>query len=187
MKRRGVKALLTKVDPLQIYLQANSFCRAFQLLAKTDDPNVLPMIGTPVMVISAFASELFLKCLICLEAGKSPHRHHLKPLFDRLPKHIQDRVEELWNQIVVPLRKPLFDAAERESGRPVPRDFRSALKAGNNAFGDIRYSYEPEQAKKVAFYIGDLPLLLRTVTWELKPEWRELPVKEQLVATMWPQ
>jgi hypothetical protein len=163
-----------KTDPVQIYLHGNSFCEAYKMLSRTsNDPALMMSVGTPVMVMSAFSSELFLKCLICLETGKSSYGHHLKELFDQLSVPIKESIEQLWDQTVVPLRKPLWLAAE-EQKVPIPRDLRSALAAGNDAFQTMRYCYEPDQAKKICFVLTDLPLVLKTVILQIKPEWRHV-------------
>ncbi len=52
-------------------------------------------------------------------------------------------------------------------------DLRANLAAGNDAFRQMRYSYEPEQAKKIRFFLTDLPMVLRVVILEMRPEWRD--------------
>ena len=175
MPRKGSENTVQHAEAVQIFLHGNSFCEGFKVLSSAAaDPGVMMMVGTPVMVLSAFASEIFLKCLFCMETGKASRGHHLKHLFDRLSKSTQHRIVERWDGTVVPLRKPLWDAAQRGSKLEVPRDFHSALKAGNNAFSQMRYSYEPDRAKQISFFLADLPLVLRYVILELMPEWRHV-------------
>jgi HEPN domain-containing protein len=48
------------------------------------------------MVLS---SELYLKCLICIETGKSPPKgHDLKALFLRLDLPTRKYIEDLWDE-----------------------------------------------------------------------------------------
>ena len=60
----------SKLDPLQIFRQGHALCEAFKRLSKAaaTDAQIIP-VSTPAMVMSAFSSELFLKCLICLDTG----------------------------------------------------------------------------------------------------------------------
>jgi hypothetical protein len=168
---------MSKLDPLQIFRQGHAFCEAFKRLSKAadTDAHIIP-VSTPAMVMSAFASELLLKCLICLDTGNVPPRHELRKLFDRLPKVNQDRIEQLWNLTVVPLRKAGWETARgRLSDAIVSGDLRANLSAGNDAFRQMRYIYEPQQAKQICFFLYDLPKVLRFVILERKPESSSAP------------
>lgn len=81
------KAPLTNIDPLQIFMHALGFHVAENALGSlTLAPNTQlgAQVVQPTMVLSAFTTELFLKCLICLETNLTPQGHHLFELFEQL-------------------------------------------------------------------------------------------------------
>jgi HEPN domain-containing protein len=67
----------------------------------------LALIAHPSMVLSVFATELYFKTLLCLEAGKVPKTHNLKSLFDGLLPETRKALEELW---ATEIKKPHSDA-----------------------------------------------------------------------------
>lgn len=67
------------IDPTKIWLHANGFYTACQILIEIDvdsNPDTAAEIGHAVVALSALNSELFFKCLICIETGAVPHGHH---------------------------------------------------------------------------------------------------------------
>lgn len=54
------------------------------------------VIAPPTMVLSAFAAELFLKCLLVLEGGTILSTHRLDVLFKRVSHKRQRKIQELW-------------------------------------------------------------------------------------------
>jgi hypothetical protein len=100
------------------------------------------------MVLSAFASELYLKCLLCLETGRAHRSHHLRNLFDKLQPTTQERLKALWE---VESNKParqrvLAHIRSLPGGERVKDDLPSVLQLGANAFQEIRYLYEMEKS-----------------------------------------
>jgi hypothetical protein len=50
------------------------------------------------MVLSAFASELLLKCPLIIETGEAPDNiHELHTLFGKLKHKTKRRIEEIWD------------------------------------------------------------------------------------------
>jgi HEPN domain-containing protein len=49
-------------------------------------------------VLCAFAAELYLKCLLCIETGDASSAHNLKALFRDLNHTTRNRIETLWNE-----------------------------------------------------------------------------------------
>ena len=76
------------VDPEKIFLHAVAFHYAWKIL-RTE------MMKGPGM-LSAFTSELLLKCISCIEKGHSPRQHDLKVLFDMLIVQTRRRQMELY-------------------------------------------------------------------------------------------
>jgi hypothetical protein len=123
----------------------------------------------PVIVLSAFTTELFLKCLIRIEAASAmPRTHDLKELFDQLSAATRTRLQNLWDSDVATRRSKRWNELEK-FGLKMPRDLPSALAKGSNAFDRIRYSYEGN-TENLHYYLEDLPALLERVILEMKPE-----------------
>jgi hypothetical protein len=131
----------SKLDPLKIYMNAERFRLADNYLRSSANPDIefRQIIGLPALVICAFAAELYLKCLLCIETGNAPATHNLKALFRDLGHTTRFRVENLWKERL-PLQAGTFEIMERVTGRAPPRDFASALDAGAQAFVDLRQS-----------------------------------------------
>jgi hypothetical protein len=125
-------------------------------------------LAEPVVVLGALTTELFLKCLSCIETGEVSRGHDLKALFDELSAETRARIEHAWESEIVPLRSEEWERVEA-FGLPMPRDLRSALAKGSEAFQRIRYSYEGN-TDGVHFYVSDLPALLERYILEIKPE-----------------
>ncbi len=83
------------IDPLSIYMHAIGFHTAENSLGNlTLGPNAQlgAQVVRPAMVISALTSELFLKCLVCLETTRTPKGHHLFELFQLLTPGTRSRI-----------------------------------------------------------------------------------------------
>jgi hypothetical protein len=115
------------------------------------------------MVLSAFAAELFLKCLLVLETGAAQPTHRLDVLFKRVSHKRQRKIQELWEADCRPKLMPLCRALN------LPSDLSNALVKCGSAFENLRYYYE--QPDKVAYYIGDFAWILMRVIVEIEPEW----------------
>jgi hypothetical protein len=86
----------TNLDPRKIFVHATKFHEADHRLRNTvppDRPEDVPKIAHPAMVLSAFASELYLKCLLCIEKGSAPEEHNLKKLFNGLQLEPEDALK----------------------------------------------------------------------------------------------
>lgn len=173
------KPHLKGIDPLQIYMHALGFHVAEDALGRlTLNPNtqLAGQVVQPNMVLSALTSELFLKCLVCIETTLTPKGHHLFELFKLLTPEIRAKITHLWDTHIIPARKAMWDAIDQHQdnkGFKISRDLPNALLASSRAFETIRYNYEPECAES-EFNIGDLPRILRRVILQLKPEWAGL-------------
>jgi hypothetical protein len=160
------------IDALKIYMNAESYRIADHILRVEGqkDPNLMAVISGPHMVLSAFASELYFKCLACLETGNVPHTHNLKALFRDLSVLSRNRIEQLWNAHA-PGLEPLWQHMEQSLGKKISRDFQVLLDKSSNAFTELRYAHEEP---KSSFLVGDLPPMIRTVILERRPMWATL-------------
>lgn len=174
MRRQPLKG----IDPLKVFMHARGFHLAESYLANIDfnqNPQLALEIGQAQITLSALNSELFFKCLICLETGLVPPGHMLDELFDQLSQETQEKIEHIWASEIVPLRNEMWEKMESSvgGGQTLSRDFRDAIRAGSRAFEEVRYSYEPN-GESTTFYISDLPRLLWRVIVEKRPEWKNL-------------
>ena len=96
------------------------FMVADERLRTTTDQSVMTYVMAPALVLSAFASETFLKCLIALETGHAPDGHNLKNLFQMLRHPTQRRIEELWDEYV-PTQAAFWDVTDKLAPPPSPR------------------------------------------------------------------
>jgi hypothetical protein len=175
---RPMKKPQPKLDPQQIYLQGCRFQFASERLrdAKHLQPGDFELVAHPSLMLSAFASELYLKCLICIETGNAPDAEHsLKKLFQQVNRRHQSQIEGGWDVL---MQKPdmvrtLAQIEARWHGVKVPRDLAWALDAGSHGFVQIRYIYEPKGAQ-TKFLLVDFPQILRAVILQVKPGWKSL-------------
>lgn len=161
-----------KIDPLKIYMNAERYRIADRVLRIEGhkDPNLMIAIGAPHMVLSAFASELYLKCLLCLETGNVPQTHNLKALFRDLKPETKAKIEHLWNAHAPELEE-LWLTMERTTGNTIPRDLSALLDMSGKAFTELRYAHEDEHT---SFLVGDLPPMLQRIILEQNPAWATL-------------
>jgi HEPN domain-containing protein len=114
----------------------------------------------PGMVISTFASELLLKCLLILEGKAPPDKHNLKTLFDLLDPAHKAQIETMWDADQAK-RKAHLDEQERKMGVTIPRGLTTALSDCQDAFVLLRYLYEDPM--KASYYITFFPHIVRDV------------------------
>jgi hypothetical protein len=127
-----------------------------------------PQILVPAIALSAFASELFLKCLIAIETNANPPKgHDLSDFFKHLTPLTRGRLTQMWGSHAAG-QKALWDASDKMTGQKCPRDLPSALELGKDSFEAMRYLYEKQQ---FVFNFHDLPHMLERRVLELRPEW----------------
>jgi len=165
MSKSGGRQVAAKTNARDIFNHACRFLGADQLLRKVGAPGSgwELTVAPPTMVLSAFAAELFLKCLLVLETGAAQPTHRLDVLFKRVSHKRQRKIQELWEADCRPKLMPLCRALN------LPSDLSNALVKCGSAFENLRYYYE--QPDKVAYYIGDFAWILMRVIVEIEPEW----------------
>jgi hypothetical protein len=96
MKRKPPRPV---ADPLQVFNHGCRFLGTDQALRRVFGGSDWALtIAPPTMVLSAFASELFLKCLLILETNEAPENIHLlHVLYRRVSHKRRRRIEELWD------------------------------------------------------------------------------------------
>jgi HEPN domain-containing protein len=164
MSSKSKSAQQPPPDAKAVYDHARRFVKTDELLRALakKNPQVRVWCQSPSMVISTFASELMLKCLLILE-NKNPSRdHNLLTLFNRLDSPHRKQIEDLWNakQASAAVKKQL-DEHEDQFGIKIPRDLQTALQDCQDAFKWLRYEYE--NPLKATYYITFLPKHVRDV------------------------
>ncbi|MEW6438128.1 MAG: hypothetical protein AB1508_13280 [Pseudomonadota bacterium] len=165
----------------KIFVHATRFHKSFEQLlnsvrpedgGKTPDQEI-GVVAHPAMVLSAFASELYLKCLLCVETGETPRDHNLKRLFDKLAENTRRDVEDLWDIDIRQHDKRQLIGRLRTlpKGKDMRFDLRSALELGAEAFIKLRYYYEEEDTY---FLLLHFPIVLRVAILKLFPLWDEI-------------
>jgi hypothetical protein len=134
------------------------------------------------MVLCAFAIELYLKCLLCIETGKVTKEHDLKGLFLRLDSSTRKRLEDLWDES---LRRPdkqrgLDCIRGLPEGEQLQTDLLYVLGIGSHAFEELRYLYETKRSK---FLLHDFPDMLHRVILEKFPDWGFVTPTKSVVRT----
>ncbi len=157
---------------LKIFMQAERFRRARHALDKTADVEIkVGWLGVPLVTISAFAIELFLKCLLLIEGGKLTKVHDLDYLFGLLPEHVRKEIEALWDARPQP-DEVQWAFIESQNKIKVPRDLRGQIRESKDAFVRIRYGFE--NASEIRFYIDQLADILWSVIVKRRPIWARL-------------
>jgi len=154
-----------QVQPNAIFQHADTFFFAIDQLHRS---SASERIATPILVVSAFAAELYFKTLLALEGKTLPKWHYLLDLFLKLSPKNQHILERKWD-LIARDREEISKNIDRQEQTPIPRDIRGALTEGNKGFEQIRYIYEG--GRPFRFVLGDLPLALRRTILDLQPSW----------------
>ena len=168
--------LITRMpDPFKIYMNAERYRIADAALRSDHYRDIQTSVAAPAMVLSAFAAELYFKCIIALETEKQlPQTHDLDALYRKLTPTSRKRLDDLWGVLAAsPLMARVCEAMFVTTGERVPTDLAWYLKNGANAFVRLRYTHE-DDGIGTSFMLVDLPEMLRTIVLEMKPEWRHV-------------
>jgi hypothetical protein len=152
------------VDPKSVFDLACKFAASEQHLRHTSNPHAFYM-APASMVLSAFAIELFLKCLLLLEGKKVKRIHSLDVLYQMLGRSQRRRIEKVWDKEA----RPKVIQLNQRFGFDHPSDLPNALVKCGQTFRDMRYSYEDPDRQ--LFYLGELPPILRRAIVDIRPEW----------------
>jgi hypothetical protein len=158
-------------DPFKIFMNAERYRQADLLLRSFGDQQIAVAVASPALILSAFASEIYLKCIICLETGELAHGHHLKNLFRLIGPSTRRAIQQRWDVYVSsPLRQRMYAALASVNGSHVPTDLDWTLSEGSSAFTSLRYMHEVENLN-TKFLLGDFPNVLRDVIIQMRPQW----------------
>ncbi len=134
----------------------------------------MAVLQLPFGVLSALAAEIYLKCLLLLEAGQFPKTtHNLKELFMQLPRVTRIKLEQKHDEIRA--NHPAFVAQNDASADP--EDLDSLLELAQESFVELRYLYEQDATRMRG---SVFPLLLFSICvrdriLEIRPGWSDIP------------
>lgn len=157
----------TTIKPLGVFKSACGFRKAAKLLKETYKKGEYDLLN-PCNVNLAFAAELFIKCLLYLNAASVPKHHELKELFRNLSKIHRQRINKLFMEEVK--KKPYI--ARIEAIEPSFKfEINEVLEASNDSFKEWRYIFE-EREQTVQFYgVEEFVDALHTYIQTVKSEW----------------
>lgn len=166
--------MTNKIDAFAIYKHAVGFLTADSHLRSFKDVSTQFLCGPAAVVLSAFASELFIKCLLTLDSKSWGNDHNLHRLYKRLNEHVRRKIEQKW--LAYSQNKKYFVIIENGVAKAPKSDLEGALKDCGDAFVAMRYVYE--DPKKSNYYISELPIILREVILEEQPNWKTASLGE---------
>lgn len=151
------------------FMQARSFLVSDEYLRRAYDPRLSVDLSRAAIVMSAFSSELFMKCLLLIEGSRSPKIHDLDKLFGNLRKPTRRKIYDEWDKGDTAFEMILV-VIEQQKGITLPRDLDSFLRMGAKTFSDLRY---PERSE-THFFLDRLPRILERVILGRRPEWERI-------------
>lgn len=161
-------------DPELILKEADTFILCYEALIRAQskyvvtEPNKAISITRAANVNHAFAFELYLKCLLCIEGKEIPEHHELTKLFALLNAVTKntivsefDKGPGYYNTVLLEMHLLGFASKKIE--------FIGLLRQTPKAFSSLRYKYE--KGRKVQNYELDKSIkYVRATILKLKPE-----------------
>lgn len=117
----------------------------------------------PAIVCSAFAAELFMKCLVLVERGAAPRGHQLRTLFSRLAPASRAAVSKRFDELIV--ANPTAQAMKAQFP-DVPLAIDDVLDTVDRVFEQWRYAYEGHAGS--AYGLSELAQAVRERILELR-------------------
>ena len=116
---------------------------------------------------SAFACEIYLKCLFFLEQGKTIWGHDLAKLFSNLQAETQAAITTRFDTANSANMKERAAIMVLKTGRTMPTFFAETLVEAAKAFKGWRYIFEKD--KPMAYALFPLPQFLWQIIVKRKP------------------
>lgn len=139
-------------DPATVFVQADAFDRAAARLRPGRGDATADV--APYLMTSAFACELYLKCLLLLAKGKYPQIHNLAALWNDLPADEAERVLRLHRRFYRDFVPDADDADVR---------FEAIVRDARDAFQISRYLFEGGFAAGASDGVPDLTPVVTAV------------------------
>lgn len=158
------------LDPKRVFDVGWSFSRAAALLVERYTADGEHYFLAPLVVNSAFAVEVYLKCLLLVEGKGQVRGHKLRALFDTLDPAHRERIKTYYDEDVA--AKPYVKRIE--AGIPDMKfEVEAVLDAAGDAFVDWRYLLYEERGYTRRYYgFEELGDSVERLILELNPGWR---------------
>jgi hypothetical protein len=125
----------------------------------------------PMAILSAFATEIYLKCLLLLETGSFQSGHDLRTLFDALDNQTKTEVRTRFDAHAS--SDGLFEKLRRDRGWSM--DFDWCLDSSRKAFNKFRYLYETPLELDEGCFVRLIMNALRETIVQRFPTWERPP------------
>lgn len=185
----------TPVDPKEVFRAATWHEHAAnQLVALLPKQNAkyrpqsqaFPAEAVPMLIASAFATELYLKSLCQVESGtpSPPRGHPLALLYGKLSPSGQANVRRFYDGLVAVKPPPRGANPAGMSDQEVEASLRfdQALQTSSDTFVLWRYTYEMKM-EKGAYMLYYLCFAARRAVTEVRPQWVCLEAGLNIVPT----
>jgi hypothetical protein len=174
-------AIKDRIDPRIVFQHASRFHYGTGVLRLDIQQTTIAYHLQSYIMLSAFTSELYLKCLHALERGGSRLRtHDLCGIFEQLSDETRAFCVGEWDKVTAYYTGRLFLLNGQQL--KMPDDLRTELAATGKIFQDIRYFYEGTESAR-HWYLSPLPDILRSRILDLRPEWKDESFLMQMDST----
>ena len=159
-----------EVNPAKIFAHAAPYSTAYHHLRETSPTTggYFSRLWNPLTVLASFAAELYLKCFIALDTGKTSAGHDLRGLYLRLSPAHQRAVEAGWADF------PYVVQYKRLHYMRLPNaDFSvgAVLEKQPDIFQQVRYAFEADRPVFGDELFHRVHLSLRNTLLTMNPEW----------------
>jgi len=158
----------------QAFIEAECFLIAYNYIIQQDNESgygdiwQFVGVGTAAQVNHAFATEMYLKCLLILtNTYDKKKQHHLGLLFDKLPPPVRQKLNYRYKKYYQKEDIDVFDATKYS--------LRDLLHKTGDYFKHARYSFEKKRGGKHARYHMTIGInAIRDIILELSPDLKQV-------------
>jgi hypothetical protein len=154
-----------KANATEIFKNAEAYFKVYRLVSQQQENNhySLPMIEAS-LTNHAFACELYLKCIYCIENNESTERHEPHLVFEKLKLQTQQAIAEIYYKI-----QESPESKSQHIGM-ANTDLISILTEAKTAYQRFRYAYEA-RSDAFAYRMHDVLKACRRYILQIYPEW----------------
>jgi len=174
-KAQAVDEKKVRPEPQHIFVVAKQYENARERLILVQDHGPQADVRMPTITCAAFALELYLKCLLALDARDVPQTHNLRCLFDGLSEATQAEIRERVEPRLPEARRYVGEAYAKSGLAPPPPlvDFDFLLDSSEDAFPLVRYIYERGLPAGKGWIADPILEAARTTILARHPAWSE--------------
>lgn len=170
-------AATTQFDPVKIFRLAEEYNKAGSALQQIAIQRLQvgngkvhllkePEVFAPPSMVNAFACELYLKCLLCMDKGLYPDTHQYTELIGAMNLQTVSRLKKIYQSIIAQHPKSNLPGYTDDS-------FEEAIRRSNAAFVKFRYFYEGMHTEGEGWFGGRIVSAARELILETNPSWKQ--------------